>query len=221
VHQHRYRAVIFDKDGTLLDVEQTWSPAIATALTQASNDGDTRRRLAEVMGFDVSNQTVLPNAPIMTLSNAQIAELAQPFVDGWVFINSVADRVVDTVTPTHDAETTLAALNELGIPLAIVTNDEERSTKEQLTTLEWDAHFDPVYGYDSGYGCKPDPEVVTAAARALGATLSTTMMVGDSATDLIAARAAGVTAVLVGDHPHNAHLADVCIDNLSDVLTLL
>ncbi len=221
MHLHRYRAVIFDKDGTLLDVEQTWSPAIATALTRASSDADTRRLLAEVMGFDTSRQTVLPDAPIMTLSNAQIAELAQPFVDGWAFINNVADRVVDTVTPTHDADTTLTALHELGIPMAIVTNDEERSTKEQLATLGWDTHFHPVYGYDSGYGCKPDPEVVTAATRALGSSASTTMMVGDSATDLIAARTAGVTAVLVGDHPHNTHLADVCIDNLSDVLTLL
>ncbi len=221
MRRHRYRAVIFDKDGTLLDVEQTWSPAIAAAIVQTSDDRGVQRQLAEVMGFDLQHGALLSEAPIMTLTNAQIARMAEPLVDGWAFINSVAHRVVDTVTPVPDAEHTLDSLAALGISLAVVTNDDESSAIEQLSTLGWASRFDPIYGYDSGHGCKPQPGVVLAAMRALGARPEETLMVGDSSLDLLAARAAGITAVLVGSQRDNDHLADVCIAQLSDVLALL
>ena len=217
----RYEAIIFDKDGTLLDVEKTWTQAIAAGLIQATQDTDTRGTLAQIMGFDLGQLCLLPDAAIMTLSNAQIAELAHPLVDGWAFINSVNERVLHTITPMHDADSTITALLDLGIALAVVTNDGEQSTRQQLAVLGWEGRFDPIYGYDSGHGWKPEPEVVIAAMRALGSDPEVTLMVGDSAPDLIAARSAGITSVLVGDHPHNAHLADVCIENLSDLLTLL
>lgn len=218
---HRYKAIIFDKDGTLLDAEQTWSPAIGAAMRHASDRNSVLDELAQVMGFDLHHNALEPEAPIMTLTNAEIATLADPFVDGWAFINDVADRVVNTVTPVPDAERTLDALTAMGVRLAVVTNDDERSAIQQLSALGWESRFDLIYGYDSGHGCKPDPEVVLAAAVALGASPSETMMVGDSTVDLLAARAAGVTAVLVGARSDSDRLADASISTLSETLGLL
>jgi len=220
VRQLRFDAIIFDKDGTLLDIDRTWSPAIAAAIDAITPHKRTRRTLAEVMGFDLDRRRVLPNAPIMTLSNEQLADLAEPLVDGWAFIDSVTEQVLHTVTPMKDAASTLTSLRNLGLPLAIVTNDEEASTTEQLASLGWTEQFDLVYGYDSGHGCKPDPAVLLAAAQDLGVEPARTMMVGDSATDLLAARAANMSAVLISDDETNAHLADVHIQRLSELVDM-
>ena len=47
----RYSAVIFDKDGTLLDFAATWDRGIAEALSRVA--ADKRRLAAEALGFDL------------------------------------------------------------------------------------------------------------------------------------------------------------------------
>ena len=48
-------ALIFDKDGTLFDYHATWSVASADLIeTLSAGDADRRKRLAEVMDFDLN-----------------------------------------------------------------------------------------------------------------------------------------------------------------------
>ena len=52
----RYAAVIFDKDGTLLDFAATWDRGISEALSRVA--ADKRRLAAEALGFDLDEPPV-------------------------------------------------------------------------------------------------------------------------------------------------------------------
>jgi hypothetical protein len=57
-------------------------------------------------------------------------------------------------------------------------------------------HFDHVQGTD-GFPSKPEPDVIHAALKAIGAGPADCLMVGDSHADILAARAAGVKVCAV------------------------
>jgi phosphoglycolate phosphatase len=77
--------------------------------------------------------------------------------------------------------------------------------------------FDFVAGFDSGYGAKPDPGPLLAFARAVDLPPARIVMVGDSAHDMSAGRAAGMVCVAVGGIPSAVALADA---NLPDISAL-
>lgn len=59
------------------------------------------------------------------------------------------------------------------------------------------AHFDAVVSGDTLPVKKPDPAVLFHACALLGVQTSRTVMIGDSANDALAARAAGMPVLLV------------------------
>ncbi|MGB0502259.1 MAG: HAD family hydrolase, partial [Acidimicrobiales bacterium] len=48
------RAVVFDKDGTLIDVHRTWGPAMAGALRDLVDDPTRRAVAAAAIGVDLN-----------------------------------------------------------------------------------------------------------------------------------------------------------------------
>ena len=56
-----------------------------------------------------------------------------------------------------------------GFRLGIATNDAETSARAQAESLGLLPFLDFIVGYDSGHGGKPEPGMVTAFARRIGA----------------------------------------------------
>ena len=224
-----FDAVVFDKDGTLLDFAATWNPAIYDAICEsAGSDGQLRARIANVLGFDMALREPLPEAPVVHMGNSELIELLTPHTDGRALLDAAAAKVVAHVTPAAHASELLRALRDADIPCAVATNDEDCSTREQLGALGWlgsehePALISAVRCCDSGHGAKPEPGMVLSAAAALGAAPSRVAMVGDSAADLVAGRRAGFAAViLVGPEAsvgRHEGLADVWIRDLGGLL---
>jgi phosphoglycolate phosphatase len=70
--------------------------------------------------------------------------------------------------------------------------------------LGWAAHFGAVVGAGDASADKPDPAPIRLALDSMGCAVDTSVWyLGDTALDMAAARAAGVTAVLVGDASHD------------------
>ena len=61
IHTMPIRAILFDKDGTLVDFQRTWGPATHTVLSRLC-DGDRAafERLAAVSLFDAEHRTLSP-----------------------------------------------------------------------------------------------------------------------------------------------------------------
>jgi phosphoglycolate phosphatase len=227
------RAILLDKDGTLIDFQRTWGPATHTVIAQfAAGDDASYRRLAAVSGFVADERRFLVGSPLIAGATPDYGPLwAQALgrpatADFFAEIDRLFLRAgLEHLVPIGDPATTLAALARHGYRLGIVTNDAEANARAQIAQLEIDHLVEFVAGHDSGFGAKPDPTPVLAFARALGIAPSEVVVVGDSVHDLAAARAAGAFAigVLSGPTPreHLAPHADALIGSVADLPTWL
>jgi len=222
-----FDALIFDKDGTLLDFSATWDRSLFAAIQSAApDDVHKQQSIASALGFSLESQTCLRDAPVIYKSNKQLEEILAPLTDGRAMIDECAAQAISHATETVEATAVLRALRTAGIPTAVATNDEEHSARCQLDALAWLEPEAPllaaVLGCDSGHGSKPEAGMVRAAAARLDVDVAQCAYVGDAATDMQAARAAGcAAAILVGppeDVGHLAHLADYWIHDLRGLL---
>jgi phosphoglycolate phosphatase len=89
-------------------------------------------------------------------------------------------------------------------PLGVVSNKAGRYLRAEVVHLGWAPYFGPVIGAGDASADKPDPAPILMALEQLGFGPGPDVWyLGDTALDMRAARAAGVTAVLVGDASHD------------------
>jgi len=84
-----------------------------------------------------------------------------------------------------------------GYRLAVCTNKLERLAVLLLDKLNLRERFTVICGQDTFGIQKPDPEILRRTVAAAGGTLRSTVMIGDSITDIRTARASGVPIVAV------------------------
>jgi len=96
----------------------------------------------------------------------------------------------------------LGQLRAMQLPLACVTNKAERFTRDLLEQLGLARCFEQVIAGDTLPQKKPDPQPLLHACRGFGISPADMLMIGDSANDVEAARAAGCPVFCV-DYGYN------------------
>lgn len=226
-------AILFDKDGTLVDFDRTWGPAAYEVMRRMSQgDAATMARLAQAMHYGVEDRRFRPTSPLVagapdTYVHLWAQALGRP--DDAAMLDDLnrhfTEETLRSLAPLGDPRPVLDALQARGLKLGLATNDIEASARAQLAALGLDAHLDFVVGFDSGHGGKPGPGMVLAFARHLGIEPERIALVGDSPLDLRAARAAGALAVAVLSGPAPREdlepLADHVLAGIEDLPALL
>ena len=221
------KAILFDKDGTLLDFHATWMPAYRSAATAVSR-GAGRPELADELlslgGYDHATGRCTPGQVLASGANRDIARLwAQACgIDDdaallarmeEIFAREAAGRAV----PVGDLAALFTRLIARGLRLGIATMDSEALAEATVSRLEIGAFLSFVCGYDSGFGVKPGPGMVRAFCDRLAIEPAEVAVVGDTLHDLHMGRAAGaglVVGVLSGTgsrelfEPHCDHILD-------------
>ncbi|MBJ6615975.1 HAD-IA family hydrolase [Streptomyces griseoincarnatus] len=103
-------------------------------------------------------------------------------------------KAAASARPTPYADPLVRTWTAVGARLAITTNNSPRVVKEYLTSRGLLPCFAPhLYGRTQELRyLKPHPHCVQRALNAMGAAPSTALMIGDTPSDFLAARAAGV-----------------------------
>ena len=205
----RLKGLLFDKDGTLVDFDRTWGPAAFEVMREmAAGDTATLSELATVNHFVVEEKRFLRSSPLVAGSSASYGHLwaaALGRADGPELHAEMDQRFkawgLAMLSPIGDPLAVLQTLAAQGYRLGVATNDAEASALLQADKLGLMPHLDFVAGYDSGHGGKPEPGMVLAFARTIGAEPAEVALVGDSTHDLHAARAAGAVAIAVLSGP--------------------
>jgi len=227
-----FDAILFDKDGTLVDFDQTWGPAACDVMkTLAAGHEGAFRRLAEVSRFSPRDSRFAPDSPFLTGDLEVYAPLwAQAL--GRRDLPRLRDEIaslfriaaLSSLTPIGDPAALTRRLGGEGYRLGIVSNDFEASIRLQAGMLQILDDLDFIAGRDSGFGTKPDPGMIIAFAGAFGVAPRRIAVVGDTLADMRAAHAAGAVAigVLTGPaHREDMFGADYIIDSIMDLPDLL
>ncbi|MGN6480480.1 phosphoglycolate phosphatase [Luteibacter sp.] len=211
-----YSLVIFDLDGTLVDS----AADIAESVNRTLSDW-------RLPVYDVKQIT------------GWIGEGSRQLIT-YAFQDAGSDADIDDVMPgflVHYAETaldavaydgvveTLVALHAQGVKLAVCTNKNEEFVRPLLEARGMMPYIDGIVGGNTLPERKPSGVPLKHLADEAGVPLDRVVMVGDSESDMLAAKDAGVPYVLVTyGYPksldvHNAGAIAV-IDRFADLLKL-
>ena len=105
--------------------------------------------------------------------------------------------VGDMIREIPGAFAGVQSLKEAGISVWLVTNKERGLTEAFLRERGIDALFNGLVAAGDCAHPKPAPDMLIKAITSAGAEPSEAVMVGDSRNDALAARAAGIRAMLV------------------------
>jgi phosphoglycolate phosphatase len=123
-----------------------------------------------------------------------------------IFYRAVTEVHLDVVRPLPGTAEMLAAA--VPLPLGVVSNKQGPLLRREARHLGLDAHFGTLVGAGDASADKPAAAPLLLALDALGLKAGEQIWyVGDTAVDMQAARAAGCTAVLLGDAAHDGGVA--------------
>jgi phosphoglycolate phosphatase len=200
--------VVFDLDGTVVDTVSGITYAVNTALRAFDlpeiEDDETRKYVG------LGGKALVRAA----LQKAGAPEELAPAVQE-AYLTAYADDPGHLARAYPGAEDLLQRLRARGVRLALCTNKSARITGGMLGALGLGEAFDAVVSGDELPYRKPDPRHLLDSVRRAGGTAS--LMVGDSISDVQAARAAGAPVVCVSFGYGTAGLEpDSWIDSFDD-----
>ncbi len=215
MRRHDFDAAIVDLDGTMVDTLGDFELALGAALAESGLPPVPRDFIARTVGKGSRHllQSVLRE---LGQDPADAEALWPRYQHHYLAVNGQASTVYPGVVEG------LAQLHAAGLKLACLTNKPGAFARPLLEAKGLRPFFAQVFGGDAFARQKPDPLPLQETCRALGTAPARTLMIGDSANDAQAARAAGCPVVLVRyGYNHGAPVETAGADALADRLDQL
>ena len=194
-------AVLFDLDGTLLDTAADITRALNRALAELGLPSLARSEVSQLIGRGVP---ALVARVLERFGAPGTAADATWLLARFHHHYERLHHQGDTQTRVYPGVARgLAELHTLGRKLAVVTNKPRSMAVELLARLHLDQWIASVVGGDGGLPRKPHPQPLLRACELLEVPPARALMVGDSQIDVLAARAAGLAAVVCVPYGYN------------------
>jgi phosphoglycolate phosphatase len=234
------KAIIFDKDGTLLD-----SSAAISALgrerfhaIQEVAGAEAACRWQKWVGFDAESGRVDPNGPLSLASKRDEGAIAAaaiyqggiPWIQAFLLSNRAYALADSRLRSPYGFQVlpgipdVLRRLRDAGFLLAVATTDQQARTRETLNDLGIGIWLDAILAADDVTNGKPAPDMVLETCKRLGIEPAEATVVGDTEADMRMGRAAGA-ALCVGVKTGLNRgsgldgLADVILDSVAQLST--
>ena len=185
------RLIMFDLDGTLVDSVPDLAVAVDKMLVQLGRPK---------AGLEAVRQWVGNGAPVL-VRRALAGSIDHSGVDDVLaeqglelFMQAYAEKHEFTVVYPGVRET-LKWLQKHGVEMALITNKPERFVAPLLDEMKLGRFFRWIVGGDTMPQKKPDPAALFFVMKMAGIPASQSLFVGDSRSDVQAAKAAGVACV--------------------------
>jgi phosphoglycolate phosphatase len=212
------RLVLFDLDGTLVDTAPDIAHAVNLMLVDLARPA---QPVDKVVGWIGNGMLRLVKRGLTGERDGEPDPLL--FERGLAsFKMHYAANLAARSRPFPGVVAALDVLRERGFALGCVTNKIEMFTRPLLDQLGLSGYFGAVVAGDTLAVRKPDPRPLLHACAQCGVAPERAVMVGDSATDINAARAAG-TPVIAVTYGYNQGLdvralkPDVAVDSAAEV----
>ncbi len=188
----RFEAVVFDLDGTLIDSAPDLHALVNEMLAELGHPGLALAELRPMIGDGA--RALLERGLQASGGLPSTVDLDALFAE---FLRRYARMPVRAGQVYAGAVAMLEELAAAGVRLGVCTNKPQAPTDRLLAALDLARFFGAAVGGDALPVRKPDAGHLRAVLARLGIDARRAALVGDSRTDLLTARAAGVPCVLV------------------------
>ena len=234
------KAVIFDKDGTLMDFESFWVTVSRcaiedikdkTGITQVSVEEalsylDVRNGIADINGILAQDPYPVMGRALNTcftkygcrLTDGEMTELTVS-----AYHENVEKGIINPAC--GDILSVMVRLKNMGLKLAVVTTDDPYDTKKCLSALGIYDCFDEIYTDDGVMPPKPDPYCLDIFLKKYGLQKNEVIMIGDTLNDVNFARNGGIQVGGVAKNSNNRKIleakADFVMTDVSEIFDYL
>jgi HAD superfamily hydrolase (TIGR01509 family) len=206
----RYRAVVFDMDGLLLDTEVLWQRAEAELF---------RRHGAE---YTIADALAVMGTSFDVTARYFAERLGEPTDRGAALVDELRVLMLDELRREVAARPGAVELVEglrNRVPLALASNSSRPLVEAALRTAGLTDAFDAIVTADDVPHPKPAPDLYLLACERLGVQPGEALALEDTAPGIAAAKAAGLTCIAVPQFAEtDASAADRIIDSLEELL---
>ena len=211
----RYRLLVFDWDGTLIDSAAAIVESLQTACTDIGLRRPEDERARHIIGLGLKDAL---HYLVPELDERDYGRLVERYRVHFL----ARDRETMLFA---GIEAGLTALRGSGHLLAIATGKSRRGLERALDQTGLRIHFTASRCADEGFS-KPHPGMLQAVMEELCIGGEETLMIGDTTHDLQMAANAGVRSLAVsyGAHPRDALVAacpEACVDSVDELFRWL
>jgi len=204
--------VVFDKDGTLIELYHYWSQMVALRarfICEALGlDAEHAAGLRWALGVDEKAGRLRPEGPVGLKTREIVIQAAVDYLAGigrremklacaaaFERADEESNRdLARFIRPTAGAEALVDALDSHGCRVAVATVDIRRRAQLAVDYLGFGGKIDLVVGADQVARAKPAPDMLHLILETLAVKPSRAVMVGDALTDLQMGLNAGLKA---------------------------
>jgi phosphoglycolate phosphatase len=205
-------AIAFDKDGVLIDSISFWWSLYESrsSLVLARQGQNILNDWTTAIGINIEERDINPCGVHASGSLQQEETVLALFITisqeiSWNNAIKEARAILRDAdinlspetytTPLPGIPEVIRRLHELGVPLAVVTQDQYRRVAETLKHLGLEGSIRVIITPSEVQHPKPAPDMLLLAAKYLGVHVSKLVMVGDSVADIEMASTAGAIPV--------------------------
>lgn len=184
----KYKLVIFDLDGTVLDTLGDLANAVNAALEMHSFPTHSIEKVRTMIGNGVAN-LIMRATPEGTSEEKRVQVLTD-------FKAYYREHVNDVTKPFDGILPLLQALKDAGVKVGINSNKYDAAL-QNLCHIHFEGLYDYAVGESEVTPRKPDPTAAKRIMEAMGITAEETIYIGDSNVDLDTAANAGIDSAWV------------------------
>ncbi len=184
----KFKAVIFDLDGTLLNTLGDISDSVNFALEKNGLSPYTETEYRKMVGHGLKSLVrEALGSDDTDLQDRVYKQLMAYYRDNCINRTSVYNGIPRL----------LDALADLGVPMSILSNKEDELVQKITGKLLSGWKFKYIQGTRSDIAGKPDPQAALIAVNQMNSSIENTLFIGDSEVDIQTAKNAGLKSAAV------------------------
>jgi len=205
--------IIFDKDGTLIDIHHYWSSMISIRAREIVhtwfNDVDALQHeanLMTLMGVDLKTNRLKPEGPVGVKSRDHIVSLVSDYIcqharlvtngDVELLFQSVDQTTEQNLLPLlktlPGVEKLLADIKSSDAIAVIASTDITSRAVKAMQAIQLDSFFSYIVGGDAVKHTKPAPDLAQLVIEKVGVSPSKVAVIGDHPVDILMGMGAGI-----------------------------
>ncbi len=186
--EKKYKGLLFDLDGTLVDSSPGIANAVNAMLTELGFPVRTQQELEAMMG-NGARRLVKAALPEAQAQDEALVDRALSMYD-----TAYVGCCVRGAIPYEGVAQAIAALKEMGIPMAVLSNKQDVCTQKIINEHFGENTFRVVAGQTDA-PLKPQPDMPLRIAMQLGLSPRDIAEVGDTEVDVATAKNAGMGSI--------------------------